>query len=230
MKRAGIGLLVAVVAAISIVGCSQLPPTHYYVLELDPLPSAEAGGAGGASGGDAAESGAADAHAGAGAAADASTWIVGVRPFAVDAPYDQDRIVYRVGEGSAEVGFYAYHLWAAPLSTMLAAAVATGLDGAQGVAAVEPVVSGRTYRAFVDGRVLAVEEIDLADRQLVRASIELRLVDREGAELWTDVVTARGETRTEQVGEVVEALSLALAEALGRTRESFGRAVSSHGR
>ena len=215
MRGVGSGLLVVLLAAISVVGCSQLPPTHYYVLELDPAPGGAPTGEGAA----------------ASAAADASAMsIVGVRPFAVDAPYDQDRIVYRVGEGSAEVGFYAYHLWAAPLSTMLAAAVATGLDGAPGVAAVEPVVGGRTYRAFVNGRVLAVEEIDLADRQIVRAEIELRLVDRDGAELWTDVVTARGETRTEEVGEVVEALSTALGEALGRTRESFGRAVASLGR
>jgi uncharacterized lipoprotein YmbA len=211
MRAVGIGLLVAAVAAISSVGCSQLPPTHYYVLELDPAPSGEAASA--------------DAVGG-GSAADDTSWIVCVRPFAVDAPYDQDRIVYRVGEGSAEVGFYAYHLWAAPLSTMLAAAVATGLDGAGGVATVEPVVAGRTYRAFVNGRVLAVEEIDLADRQLVRASIELRLVDGDGAELWTDVVTARGETRTEQVGDVVEALTVALAEALTEIRESLGAALS----
>jgi uncharacterized lipoprotein YmbA len=218
MRRVGIDLPVVVVAAISILGCSQLPPTHYYVVELDPVPAA--GGATGNEGADRAST-----AASAGATADASGWILGVRPFAVDAPYDQDRIVYRVGEGSPEVGFYAYHLWAAPLSTMLAAAVATGLEGAPGVVAVEPVVAGRTYRAFVNGRVLAVEEIDLADRQLVRATIELRLVDREGAELWTDVVTARGETRTEEVGEVVEALSVALREALVGTRESLGAAL-----
>jgi uncharacterized lipoprotein YmbA len=204
----------AVLAAISILGCSQLPPTHYYVLELDPAPGGEAA------------RGSSDAATASGAATDASTWTIGVRPFAVDAPYDQDRIVYRVGEGSPEVGFYAYHLWAAPLSSMLAAAVATGLEGAPGVAAVEPVVAGRVYRAFINGRVLAVEEIDLADRQLVRATIELRLVDREGAELWADVVTARGETRTEQVGDVVEALSTALAQALAVTRDSLGAAVT----
>jgi uncharacterized lipoprotein YmbA len=205
MSRVVAGLLAAAVAIAS-VSCSQLPPTHYYVLELDPAPAAAA--------------------AGGGAVAEASAWTIGVRPFAVDAPYDQDRIVYRVGEGSAEVGFYAYHLWAAPLSSMLAAAVATGLEGAAGVAAIEPVAAGRTYRAFINGRVLAVEEIDLADRQLVRASIELRLVDRDGAELWADVVSARGETRTEHVGDVVEALSAALGEALASTRESLGRAVS----
>ena len=153
-----------------------------------------------------------------------------MRPFAVDAPYDQDRIVYRVGEGSAEVGFYAYHLWAAPLSSMLPAAVATGLEGAP----VSPRSSRWSrvarYRAFINGRVLAVEEIDLPDRQLVRAEIELRLVAPDGAELWSDVVDARGETRTEQVGDVVDALSVALGEALARTREGLGRTVASLGR
>jgi uncharacterized lipoprotein YmbA len=212
MRRVRFGVLIAVLVALSLVGCSQLPPTHYYVLELDrtsgrATTSDGAGTSGGAAGGGAA-------------------WTVGVRPFAVDAPYDQDRIVYRVGDGSPEVGFYAYHLWAAPLSTMMAAVVAAGLEGATGVDAVEPVVAGRAYRAFINGRVVAAEEIDLADRQLVRAVIELRLVDRDGAELWADVVTARGETRTEQVGDVVEAMSAALAEALAGTRESLGRAVS----
>ena len=205
MKSIVFGLLTAVAVLVVSAGCSQLPPTHYYVLELDPASS------GGSAGG--------------GTAADAAAWTIGVRPFAVDEPYDQDRIVYRVGEGSAEVGFYSYHLWAAPLSSMLPAAVATGLEGATGVAAVEPVVAGRAYRAFINGRVLAVEEIDLPDRQLVRAEIELRLVAPDGAELWTDVVDARGETRTEQVGDVVEALSAALAEALATTRESLGEGL-----
>ena len=108
---------------------------------------------------------------------------------------------------------------------MLPAAVATGLEGATGVAAVEPVVAGRAYRAYINGRVLAVEEIDLHDRQLVRAEIELRLVAPDGAELWTEVVDARGETRTEQVGDVVEALTAALGAALAATRESLGEAL-----
>ena len=70
----------------------------------------------------------------------------------------------------------------------------------------------------------------MPDRQLVRAEIELRLVAPDGAELWSDVVDARGETRTEQVGDVVDALSVALAEALARTREGLGRTVASLGR
>ena len=32
-----------------------------------------------------------------------------MRSFDVDPPFDQDRIVYRVGAESPEIGFYAYH-------------------------------------------------------------------------------------------------------------------------
>jgi uncharacterized lipoprotein YmbA len=184
---------------------SSLPPTHYYVLELDPAATGSVT-----------------------STADSSNvWTIGVRAFAVDSPYDGDRIVYRVGDGSSEVGFYSYHLWAAPLGEMLPALVATGLDGARGASIIEPVVAGRRYDAYLEGRVLALEEIDLADRQQARAEIALRLVGRDGAELWTDVVSARGETRTDQVGQVVDALTTALGESLAGARETLGVALAS---
>ena len=83
------------------VGCKAVPAMHYYMLE----PRAETTPAPGGG------------------------LTVGVLPFAVDSPYDQDRIVYRVGDSSAEVGFYAYHRWAAPLSRMMPTLVAEGLAG-----------------------------------------------------------------------------------------------------
>ena len=195
----------AAIAAVAVVvlmafalGCgSSLPPTHYYVIELDPS-----------------------------AASSSSGLTIGVRPFAVDSPYNQDRIVYRVGEGSAEVGFYSYHLWAAPLQSMLPAAIATGLEGTSGASVIEPVATGRSYDAFLHGRVIAVEEIDLADRQVVRAVVELRLMTRDGKELWADVVNARGEARTQEVGVVVEALTTALGQALAGTRQSLAQALA----
>jgi len=194
-----------------LVGCTQLPETRYYVLEIDRA------GAAAAAGTDAVPASASGA---------AAPLAIGVRPFLVDPPYDQERIVYRVGERSPEVGFYAYHLWAAPLSAMLPTAVAAGLSGAAGVHDIEPVASGRRYDAHLLGRVLAVEEIDLDDRQLVRTAIELRLVAPDGAELWTDVIDARGETRTGDVGQIVEAIGRALEGALGAARERLGRAVA----
>jgi uncharacterized lipoprotein YmbA len=200
--------LAVVVAAILLAACSSLPPTHYYVLELEPeaAPAAAAGSAA--------------------AGAVPAAWTIGVRPFAVDAPYDQDRIVYRHGERSPEIGFYAYHVWAAPLSEMIPGAVSTGLRGAAGVAALEPVVTGRRYDAFLHGRVLAVEEIDLPDSQSVRASIELRLHAHDGGELWSELVEARADTHSSDVAEIVKALGSALGEALGETRAELGRVVS----
>ncbi len=91
------------------VGCwGRIPPTHYYVLELrgeghEVNPGPAAGGL-----------------------------EIGVESFAVDPPYDQDRLIYRVGEGSVEIGFYHYHRWATPLSRMLPRVVAVGLRGTPG--------------------------------------------------------------------------------------------------
>ena len=207
--------LASAIATVLLVGCSQLPRTHYYVLEIDR--AAAPGGAGGA---DDPGSGPAPADA------PGASLTIGVRPFVVDPPYDQERIVYRVGERSPEVGFYAYHLWAAPLSSMLPAAVAAGLTGAAGVDAIEPSAAGRDYSMFLLGRVRAVEEIDLDDRQLVRAAIELRLVGPDGEELWTHLIEARGETRAGEVTEIVEAFGRALEEALAGARARLGQAVS----
>jgi uncharacterized lipoprotein YmbA len=202
--RSAISVAAPILILFLLAGCSQLPATHYYVIELDTRAAMASGGASGA------------------AAAQSGAWTIGVRPFAVDAPYDQDRIVYRHGESSPEVGFYAYHLWAAPLQSMLPAAVAAGLSGAAGVAGLEPVVAGRRYDAFLHGRVLAVEEIDLSDRQVVRTALELRLHAPDGAELWSRRLEGRGETRTEEVADIVEALAAALGEALGPVRGELG--------
>ena len=189
---------IAPVALALLAGCSQLPPTHYYVLEIDRPPAA------------AAASGAVS---------------IGVRPFAVDAPYDQERIVYRIGERSPEVGFYSYHLWAAPLSSMLPAAVAGALSGTAGVLEIEPVASARKYDAYLLGRVLAVEEIDVGERQLVRAAIELRLVDPGGAELWSRTIEANGEARAGEVSAIVEELVRALGAALDEARGGLAGAL-----
>ncbi|HVR30213.1 MAG TPA: ABC-type transport auxiliary lipoprotein family protein [Thermoanaerobaculia bacterium] len=201
------------VVTVLLSGCSQLPQTHYYVLEIDRADSAAGAGA----------------TAGDGVTSDADrsgALTIGVRPFVVDPPYDQERIVYRVGDRSPEVGFYSYHLWAAPLSSMLPTAVAAGLAGAAGVEEIEPVASGRSYGAFLLGRVLAVEEVDVDHRQLVRAAIELRLMGSDGEELWRDRVDARGETTTGEVPAIVEALGQALARALAETRGRLASALS----
>jgi uncharacterized lipoprotein YmbA len=193
-------LLLLLLACTLAAGCGgRLPVTHYYVLE------------------------AADA-----AVAPASPGLeIGVRAFRVAAPYDQDRIVYRVGEDSSELGFYAYHRWAAPLARMLPVAIADGLRGATGVGSIEPAMPGRRYGAWLEGRVGAVEEIDLADGQRVRLSMTLRLTDDAGGLLWSKTLDAAASARTDEVGVLVEAMNELLRDELASARDELARALVS---
>ena len=199
--RPVVTVAVAAMLAVALAGCGGPPVTHYYVLELTPRADNAPG------------------HAETGLT-------VGVRSFQVDSPYDQDRIVYRVRERSAEVGFYAYHRWATPLSRMLPRAVAAGLGGTDGIRLIEPAVAGRTYDAYLAGRVLTAEEVDHAGGQDVVLRFDLGLHSPDGAELWSDVVTAEGTIDTRDVGAIVEQMNRVLGRAMEETRDSFAQAIT----
>jgi uncharacterized lipoprotein YmbA len=143
---------------------------------------------------------------------------VGIKALHVDPPYDRDSIVYRVGADSPEVGFYAYHLWAAPLSRMLPGVVATAFEGAEGIGTIEPVVPGRSYAAYVTGRVLAFEEVDLPEGQRVRISLSLRLRLADGDELWTGRVSGESGLQTDNVADIVDAMRSLFGELLQEAR------------
>ncbi len=180
-------------------GCGGLPPTHYYLLEsrADAVPAARADGL-----------------------------LVGVRPFRVDPPYDQDRIVYRVGADSPEVGFYEYHRWAAPLGRMLPVVVADALAGVPGIASIDPVQPGRRYSAWLRGRVLAFEEVDLPSGERVRVRLELSLVDEAGETLWSERVAGEATARSDTVPNIVERMRAVLEERLAQSRGSLARAIA----
>jgi uncharacterized lipoprotein YmbA len=180
------------------------PPNHYYLLgapasqeEAEPSPSAGSEGL----------------H-------------IGVKALHVDPPYDRDSIVYRVGVDSPEVGFYAYHLWAAPLSRMLPGVVASAFEGAEGIGTIEPVVPGRSYAAYVTGRVLAFEEVDLPEGQRVRISLSLRLRLADGDELWTGRLSGESGLQTDSVADIVDAMRSLVSELLREARTDLASALS----
>lgn len=202
MKPAAVSAVLAIVLVITLGGCGgRVPPTHYYVLEPQDIPHPETTGA---------------ASVG---------WAIGVETFQIDPPYDQDRIVYRVGENSAEVGFYAYHRWAAPLERMLPRVVAAAFDGASGVKSIESIAPGRSYDAYLGGRVLAFEEIDTSDGQRVRVQLALRLANDDD-EIWSDTVTGDATLSTDDVGDVVHEMRSALADALRSARPGLEVALA----
>jgi uncharacterized lipoprotein YmbA len=150
---------------------------------------------------------------------------VGVRSFQVDPPYDQDRIVYRIGRDAVQVGFYPYDRWAVPLSRMLTEVAAEVLGQARGIAVMEPAVSGRSYSAFLEGRVLALEEIDTPGGDLARLSLELSLLDASGYVLWQDSFDRETAIQAESVDEVVREMRSLLDETLTEARTGLQAAI-----
>ena len=190
-------LLLALLMTLS---CRSAPTTRYYVLaptRTAPAAVAESGGPAGLR--------------------------VGVEPFTVDPPYDRDQLVYRLGVDSVEVGFYAFHRWAAPLSELVAVAMAEGLRGTSGIADIEPWSSGGDYDALLRGRVIYLEEIDVPGRQEARLRLELRLMSLDGATLWSQEISGSAAGQSETVAQIVEQLYAAFDQALEQARSGIAR-------
>ena len=203
VTRAPIAVRAATAVALAALfsGCSSIPTTHYYVLG--------------------------DEGRGVAPAASVGEGIdVAVRAFRIDPPYDQNRLVYRIGEDSSEVAFYAYHRWAAPLAHMLPRAVSFGLATTPGVHSIEPLVPGRRYDGFVEGRLLALEEIDLPGSQVIRMRLELSLSVQDGATVWRKSMDVRRSTRTDDAGELASEMNALLRQALDEARGELALAVA----
>lgn len=221
MRRAGalarskvLALVAALTAAAS--GCASVPETRYYTLSAP----------GGATGAGAAERGAPGDAAADGAPPGLT---VVVRSFAVDPPYDQDQVIYRLGADGSEVGFYAYHRWAAPLSRLLPLAVARAFEGTPGLASITPasvaVSTAAEADAYLDGRLLYLEEVDAAAGLGARVGLELTLSAPGGVPLWRGRVAGEAKAGEATVPEVVELMRAALGEALAEARASLAAAL-----
>lgn len=144
-------------------GCGSAPPTQYYTLTSSPRAAAFIDGGGPT------DSHRDGDHRGSGIA-------LGVETFRVEPPYDRHEMVYRLGEGNPEVGFYAYHRWAAPLGHLVTTGLAEGLRGAEGLSRVEPASALGQYDALLRGRVVRAEELDLPGRQEAHLELDVQLM------------------------------------------------------
>jgi uncharacterized lipoprotein YmbA len=191
-------------AVLAVAGCHSVPPSHYYLLGApgSAAPASEA------------------------APETVPGLRIGIEPFAVDPPYDQERLVYRVGRGSLEVGFYGYHRWAAPLDRLLPPALAPRLAATPGVAEVEPSSGGGDYDARLHGRVVYLEEVDVEEGQMARIELDLELVDRDGELLWSRPVAAEVSGRAETVPGVVRQMEQALDQLAAEVRAELGAVLA----
>lgn len=198
------GFLAAFAFAAAATGCASIPETHYYALEWDDRPpsspSPETGSGNGLE--------------------------VGVDTFVVAPPYDQDRIVYRVGSGNAEVAFYSYHRWAAPLSRTLPGLFAEGLRGAPGIASIEPLNLDRAYTAVLTGKILALEEVDTHEGSTARVRLVLTLRLADGTIVWSADLVGEATSRTDTVAAVVEQMRTALGDVIADARNGLSSALT----
>ncbi len=190
---------IVLVAGSLLAGCAKIPPTHYYVLSTPAPPHTTI----------------------------RKGLRVGVQPFRVNPPYDQDRIVYRVGSESPEVGFYAYHRWAAPLGRMLPGAVSLLLESGNPLASFEPAMPDRNYAAILDGHLLLLEEVDTPAEQQARLRLSLVLRSSAGEELWSASVFRSVSGQAEGVDEIVLQMRTALEGALRQMRPGITAALQS---
>jgi len=189
----------AVALPLALCGCGGgIPPTHFYVLEPQDVSRVETVGA-------------------------ARGLAIGVETFRVDPPYDQDRIVYRVDGESAEVGFYAYHRWAAPLARMLRGLVVESFRDASEIA-IDAAASGAFYDCYLDGTLVRLEELDVGAEQRVRMRLDLTLAASDGTELWSETLEAESSTRADDVREIVAEMARLLGRELSAVRPAVGRA------
>ncbi len=191
-----ISVFLAILFSVAGIGCATIPQTHYYILRPENTATLSK-------------------------RIDEQGLEIGVKDFLIDPPYDQDQIVYRIGSGSAEVGFYTYHRWAVPLSQMLPSLAADGFRGISGIASIEPIRTGRAYTAILEGRVISLEEIDTLEGIQIHTRIFLSLRLRDGSVIWSDVLTERSLAEANTVGDIVEKMRNALVALLTRGRESL---------
>lgn len=151
---------------------------------------------------------------------------VGVESIVVDPPYDQDRLVFRAGAQSVEVGFYNYHRWASPLSQLTATALAEGLRGTPGIATIEPAASGTTYGARLGGRLIYLEEVDRSGAQEVRVALDLELRDPTGRVIWSERLIESSTVDVESVPEIVREAQVLFARLLERAGSEIAAALS----
>lgn len=191
-RRWRVGAL-GILGLILLGACGAVPEVRYFTL----------GGPHGTVSGDPAE-----------ASAQQGLWL-GVEELTADPPYDQDRLVFRQATQPAEVGFYEFTRWAAPLGQLFQGQLVRVLQAQPGIRLAEPASTGRAYDMHLRGRILQAEEVDASDGSLVaRVRLSLQLVGADGAFVWTGEVLGEASGRAEDGEGVMALMRQATARAL----------------
>lgn len=137
----------------------------------------------------------------------------------------QDRIVYFTGP--TEMNFYEYHRWAEPPVFMMQSLLIRQLRAAGLFDNIVPYRAQKGLDYVLQGRLLAMEEIDSPSGITARFGLELELVRQEDAHVvWTGRRDCERPVSAKTVPALVEAMSGCVQESLGELTRSLGSAVA----
>ncbi len=194
-----IGAVAAAVALVGMQSCASNPNVRYYKLG-DEISTAAAG-------------------------ADTTRPAVRVERLAVPEPYSGQRIVYRPSK--REVGFWDFHRWAEPADRMITSRVAGHLAQSGIFGSVDSFPYTWEHADFVvRGAVLAFEEVDREEGWFGHVRLFMELVDTaSGRTLWSSKIDVEKMAEEKEPDAVVEALALALEEAVARAERGMAEAI-----
>lgn len=136
----------------------------------------------------------------------------------------QDRIVYFTGDN--QVNSYHYHRWAEPPVFMLQSLLIRQLRSAGLFDDIVPFRAQKGLDYVLQGRLLAMEEVDTADAVRARFALELELVrQKDDHVVWTARQTCERPVATKAVPAVVEAMSSCVQESLDALTRSLREAA-----
>lgn len=195
-KKTRGAMALAILMAMGMTACGSVPATRYYLLETRATSSLPV-----------------------------SAPVVRVEPFSVEPPYDQDRVVYRVGSDDVRVRFYPYDRWAVPLQDMVADLTAAALDGAGGVR-FQRVAGARKGGFSLRGHLVRLEEVDLPSGPHIRFRLDLVLADAHGDVVYARQLNHESAVAATEVEGVVRHMQEALLTGLRGVREELASALA----
>lgn len=153
--------------------------------------------------------------------------VIVLEPLATDEGYDDERIVYRTGP--YRLDYYDYHRWSAPPGVMVGNYLARGLERSGLFRGVVREVT-RDAKVVLDGRVAAIEEVDVSKRAWVgHIVVELRLVDTEtGDRLWADQFEESEPLLRQTPEGLAEAISTAMGRIVARAAPEISARLAEH--
>lgn len=137
----------------------------------------------------------------------------------------QDRIVYFTGQN--EMNFYQYHRWAEPPVFMVQSLLIRELRAAGLFDNIVPYRAQKGLDYVLQGRLLAMEEVDSPSGISARFALELELVRQEDAHVvWTGRHDCERPVSAKTVPAVVEAMNGCAQESLEALTRSLDSTVS----